>query len=73
MAGPGERTQNAWTFGTSRLWLSWEASDPDWLRLMQSLKTVLAVALAMSIVFLHLEPALYPRDEVCRCLESIYW
>ena len=42
---------NGWTSGLERLWLAWEASDPSWLRLTQSLKTVLAVVLTMGIVY----------------------
>jgi hypothetical protein len=34
-----------------RLWLTLEAMDPDWLRLTQSLKTVLAVVLTLGIVY----------------------
>jgi hypothetical protein len=44
-------TRLSWSGARERLWLAWEASDPDWLRLTQSLKTVLAVVLTMGIVY----------------------
>lgn len=52
MEPSNEQTRGNWTSGLERLWLAWEASDPDWLRLTQSLKTLLAVLLTMGIVYL---------------------
>jgi hypothetical protein len=40
-----------WSGARQRLWLAWQASDPDWLRLTQSLKTVLAVVVTLGIVY----------------------
>jgi hypothetical protein len=40
-----------WAGGLERLWLTLEAMDPDWLRLTQSLKTVLAVVLTLGILY----------------------
>ena len=40
-----------WAGGFERLWLTLEAMDPDWLRLTQSLKTVLAVVLTLAIIY----------------------
>jgi hypothetical protein len=37
--------------GFERLWLALEESDPDWLRLTQSLKTVLAVLLTLGMIY----------------------
>ena len=40
-----------WAGGLERLWLTLEAMDPDWLRLTQSLKTVLAVVLTLAVLY----------------------
>jgi hypothetical protein len=56
-----------------------EASDPGWLRLIQSLKTVLAVLVTMAFLnagqfeqelTLQLSPAVYHLHEVCQGLEQ---
>jgi hypothetical protein len=56
-----------------------EASDPCWLRLTQSLKTVLAVLLTMAFLnagqferesILQLSPAVYHLHEVCQGLQQ---